>query len=79
MASGPVPKPVSDPAFNGASWEAVKSAVPADDRYVAVLFIADSVTFTAPDHPILVVDLMRISAGRRSGASRPNCGASTTT
>ena len=50
--------PVSDPAFDGASWEAVRKAVPPDDHGAAVLFIADSTTFTSPDHPVLVVDLL---------------------
>jgi hypothetical protein len=35
----------------------VKAAVPGDDPAAAVLFIADSTTLTAADHPILVVDL----------------------
>jgi hypothetical protein len=49
---------VSDPAFDGLSWEAVKAAVPADDDEGAVLFIADSATFASGGHPILVVDLL---------------------
>jgi hypothetical protein len=49
--------PFSDTAFNGASWQAVKASAPADDSGVAVLFIADSVTLSSPEHPILVVDL----------------------
>jgi hypothetical protein len=50
--------PHSDPDFDQASWQTVKSACPADPG-AAVLFIADSTTLTSPDHPILVVDLMR--------------------
>jgi hypothetical protein len=49
--------PVSDPAFDGATWQAVKAAVPASDSGAPVLFIADSLALSSPDHPILVVDL----------------------
>jgi len=55
-------EPVSDPAFDGATWEAVKAAVPANQHGASVLFIADSTTLTWPDHPVLVVDLL---GGRR--------------
>jgi hypothetical protein len=48
---------VDDPAWAGASWEALKSVAPADSAGPSVLFIADGVTFAAPEHPILVVDL----------------------
>ena len=51
-------EPVSDPAFDGLSWEVVKAAVPADDDEGAVLFIADAVALASPEHPILVVDLL---------------------
>jgi hypothetical protein len=51
-------EPVSDPAFDGASWEQVKAAVPANDHGASVLFIADSMALTRPDHPVLVVDLL---------------------
>jgi hypothetical protein len=51
-------EPVSDPAWVGATWEEVKAAAPAGGNYgPSVLFIADSITFTSPEHPILVVDL----------------------
>jgi hypothetical protein len=50
-------QPVSDPAFEDATWQQVKEAVPAETRGVSVLFIADATTLTNPDHPILVVDL----------------------
>jgi hypothetical protein len=50
-------EPVSDLAFDGATWQAVKEAVPANDHGASVLFIADGMTLTSPDHPILVVDL----------------------
>ena len=56
-------EPVSDPAFDGATWEAVKVAVPANNHGASVLFIADSTTLTMPDHPVLVVDLL--DDGRR--------------
>jgi hypothetical protein len=51
-------EPVSDPAFDGLSWEAVKAAVPADDDEGAVLFIADATALASHEHPILVVDLL---------------------
>jgi len=50
-------EPVSDPAFDRASWETVKAAVPANSHGASVLFIADSISLSSPDHPILVVDL----------------------
>jgi Domain of unknown function (DUF6924) len=50
-------EPVSDPAFDAASWETVKAAVPANSRGASVLFIADSISLSSPDHPVLVVDL----------------------
>jgi hypothetical protein len=50
-------EPISDPAFDRVSWEAVKAAVPANSHGALVLFVADSTTLTLPDHPILVVDL----------------------
>lgn len=50
-------EPISDPAFDRATWQAVKAAVPANDSGASVLFVADSTTLTSPDHPILVVDL----------------------
>jgi hypothetical protein len=50
-------EPVSDPAWGGAAWERVKAAAPVDESGPSVLFIADSVTFASPEHPILVVDL----------------------
>ncbi len=56
-------EPVSDPAFDGVTWEAVKAAVPANAHGASVLFIADSTALTSPDHPVLVVDLL--DDGRR--------------
>jgi hypothetical protein len=50
-------EPVSDPRWAGATWHIVKAAAPADDAGPCVLFIADTVTFASPEHPILVVDL----------------------
>jgi len=50
-------EPVSDPAFDAASWETVKAAVPSSSDSASVLFIADSISLSSPDHPILVVDL----------------------
>jgi hypothetical protein len=49
-------EPVSDPQWADATWESVKAAAPAGDEQ-RVLFIADSITFASPEHPILVVDL----------------------
>ena len=51
-------EPVSDAAFDRAAWKAVRAAVPANDQGAAVLLIADSVTVTSKDYPILVVDLL---------------------
>jgi hypothetical protein len=50
-------QPVSDPAFDAAGWETVKAAVPANSHGASVLFIADGISLSSPDHPILVVDL----------------------
>ena len=50
-------EPVSDPAFDRASWQEVKAAVPANGQGASVLFIADGTALSSPDHPILVVDL----------------------
>jgi hypothetical protein len=50
-------EPVSDPAFDGLTWEAVRAAVPANENSARVLFIADKATLILPDHPLLVVDL----------------------
>jgi len=50
-------EPVSDPAFDRTGWEEIKAAVPAGDRKAMVLFVADSTALTAPDNPVLVVDL----------------------
>ena len=57
-------EPVSDPAFDGAPWEAVSAAVPPENRGAAVLFIADRTTFASPDHSVLVVDLLDDSLRR---------------
>lgn len=51
-------EPISDPEFDRVIWEVVKAAVPANDHGASVLFVADSTTFTSPDHPILVVNLL---------------------
>jgi hypothetical protein len=50
-------EPVSDPQWASATWEALKAATLVDDTGPTVLFIADSITFASPEHPILVVDL----------------------
>lgn len=50
-------EPVSDPGWAGATWGALKAAVPAGGASSSVLFIADSVTLASADHPVLVVDL----------------------
>jgi len=50
-------EPVSDPAWGGTTWETVKAAAPVGEAGPSVLFIADSITFASPEHPILVVDL----------------------
>lgn len=51
-------EPINDPAFSGATWQAVRAAVPPDDDGASVLFIADATTLASPDHPILAVDLL---------------------
>jgi hypothetical protein len=56
-------EPVSDPAFDCLTWEAVRAAVPANEHGARVLFIADSATLTLPDHPVLVVDLLAGTGG----------------
>ena len=56
-------EPVSDPAFDGAPWEAVRAAVSPDDHGASVLFIADSTTLASLDHPVLAVELL--DDGRR--------------
>ena len=56
-------EPVSDPAFDGVTCEAVTAAVPANDHGASVLFIADSTALTSPDHPVPVLDLL--DDGRR--------------
>lgn len=52
--------PVSNPAFDGAGWQAAKAAEPPDHQkddyaYSSVLFVADHVALSEPEHPILVV------------------------
>jgi hypothetical protein len=61
---------VDDPGWSGVDWMALREAVPAEDRQVEVLFIADSEAL-AEDYPIQVVDLsgdghepFRCAAGR---------------
>jgi hypothetical protein len=56
-------EPVSDPAFDGLTWEAVRAAVPANENGARVLFIADNVTLILPDRPLLVVDLQADTGG----------------
>lgn len=50
--------PISDPAFDGTTWQEVQAAVPVDDHGASVLFVVDPVTIADPDHPILVVGLL---------------------
>lgn len=49
---------VGDSSFDGASWETVKAAVPANDHGSMIVLIADAMTLRSPDRPILIVDLM---------------------
>jgi hypothetical protein len=51
-------EPVSDRAFEKATWAAVRAAVPTHTEGASVLFVADATTLSSPDHPILVVDLL---------------------
>lgn len=50
-------QPVSDPAFDGADWQAVRAAVPANSHGAMVLFIADRTALTSAGYPLLVVGL----------------------
>jgi hypothetical protein len=50
-------EPVSNPAFDRASWQTIKAAVPANSQGASVLFIIDGISLSSPDHPILAVDL----------------------
>lgn len=47
--------PVNDRTYDGASWQAVLDAVPANEMGAAVLFIADTEAMTLPGHPVLAV------------------------
>jgi hypothetical protein len=49
---------VDDPVFAGLSVEQVGSAYPATDE-VVVFLVADQTTLTAPNHPVVVVDVAR--------------------
>ena len=49
--------PVSDPQWADASWAVIKAAAETGNSGPIVLFIADSVTFSSADHPVLAVDL----------------------
>jgi hypothetical protein len=71
-------EPVSDPAFDRASRETVKAALPVNSHGAMVLFIADSVSLSSPDRPSWSW-ICWVMASRRSGASRQSCGISTTT
>lgn len=51
--------PVSDRSFDGAPWQPVLAAAPANDTGAAVLFIADAETLTEPGHPVLAVSLFK--------------------
>ena len=47
---------VSDPAFDGLTIEQVRARVPAASQRT-FMFVADSMTFAHPEHPIVVLDL----------------------
>jgi hypothetical protein len=49
--------PVSDPAFDGAGWTAVKATVPPNADSASVRFIADRAALASSEYPFLVVDL----------------------
>jgi hypothetical protein len=51
-------EPISNWAFDAASWQAVRTSVPTRADGAAVLFVADQSTMALPEHPILVVDLL---------------------
>jgi len=48
---------ISDPAFDGASWQAVQHAVPKNNHGASVLFIADREALATPDYPLLAVGI----------------------
>jgi len=56
-------EPVSDPAFDHLTWDALRAAMPPNGHGARVLFIADSATYILPDHPVLVVDLLDDTGG----------------
>ena len=72
-------EPVSDPAFDGADWQAVRAAVPASGHGAPVLFIADRAALTSAGHPLLVVDLPGDSRRQPFRCIAPSCGARTAT
>ena len=49
---------VDDPIWFGASPDLLRNSIPPHPEEAAVLFIADDVTLSAPDFPIVVVDLV---------------------
>jgi hypothetical protein len=50
-------QPFSDPMFDGATWESVRSALLSRGDHPPVLFIADRTTLRSVEHPILVVPM----------------------
>jgi hypothetical protein len=58
---------VEDRALAGLDESAIVDALPRsfpDDYEHPVIFVADQVTMTAPDHPLLVVDLHEAAAAK---------------
>ncbi|WP_345799901.1 hypothetical protein AAIB33_10435 [Microbacterium sp. AZCO] len=49
---------VDDPIWAGASPDLLRNSIPEHAREAAVLFVADDETLSAPDFPIVVVDLV---------------------
>ncbi len=49
---------VSDLAFDGANVEQLLSLIPIDSKHMFI-FVVDRIALSHPDHPILVMDLLR--------------------
>ncbi|WP_243073660.1 hypothetical protein [Microbacterium sp. SS28] len=60
---------VDDPMWVGAPRDLLRNSIPQHPRETAVLFIADDETLSAPDFPIVVVDLLEQRPAFRCVAS----------
>jgi hypothetical protein len=59
--------PVGDPSFDGSTWQEIEGIVPHNDHGSSIVFIADSVTMSSADHPILVANISRYRRRRARG------------